>query len=100
MTGLPIVAANSAALPELVRHGENGLLVNPLNANELGEAILSILQHPDKAQQMGQVSLEIGSAHDEQITFQTYEEFYTVTGNSKAGFCGCPSANCYFALFK
>ena len=84
VTGLPIVAADSAALPELVRHGENGLLVNPLNAHELGEAILTILQHPDEARKMGQVSLEIGRAHDEQITFQKYEEFYSsLTVNSK-----------------
>jgi glycosyltransferase involved in cell wall biosynthesis len=77
VSGLPIVAADSAALPELVRHGENGSLVNPLNANELGDAILSIICHPDEARRMGQVSLEIGSAHDEQITFQKYDEFYS-----------------------
>jgi glycosyltransferase involved in cell wall biosynthesis len=41
VTGLPIVAANSAALPELVRHGENGLLVYPLTAPEMGNAIQS-----------------------------------------------------------
>jgi glycosyltransferase involved in cell wall biosynthesis len=76
VTGLPIVAANSAALPELVRHGENGLLVNPHNARELGDAILYILNHPDEAVKMKQVSLEIGKAHDEQIIFQAYDEFY------------------------
>jgi glycosyltransferase involved in cell wall biosynthesis len=76
VTGLPIVAANSAALPELVRHGENGLLVNPHNVRELGDAILYILNHPDEAVKMKQVSLEIGRAHDEQITFQAYDEFY------------------------
>ena len=76
VTGLPIVAADSAALPELVRHGENGLLVEPLNAQELGKAILYILNHPDEAHKMGEVSLEIGRAHDEQLTFQAYEDFY------------------------
>ncbi len=76
VTGLPIVAANSAALPELVRDGENGLLVNPLNAHELGEAILHVFSDPARARQMGQVSLEIGLAHDERLTFQAYEEFY------------------------
>jgi glycosyltransferase involved in cell wall biosynthesis len=76
VTGLPIVAANSAALPELVRDGENGYLVDPLNARELGDAILRIISHPDVAKQMGQISLEIGRAHDEQLTFQAYEEFY------------------------
>lgn len=84
VTGLPIVAANSAALPELVRHGENGLLVEPLNAQELGKAILHILMHPDEARKMGQVSLEIGRAHDEQLTFQAYEDFYRglITGSN------------------
>lgn len=76
VTGLPIVAANSAALPELVRSGESGFLVQPLNASELGNAILDIIEHPDEARRMGQASLEIGLAHDEQITFQAYEEFY------------------------
>lgn len=76
VTGLPIVAANSAALPELVRDGENGFLVHPLNAQELGDAILQILNHPDIARKMGQVSLSIGRAHDEQLTFQAYEDFY------------------------
>jgi glycosyltransferase involved in cell wall biosynthesis len=76
VTGLPIVAANSAALPELVLNGENGYLVNPLDAHELGNAILSILSQPDLARKMSKVSLEIGLCHDEQLTFQKYEAFY------------------------
>lgn len=76
VSALPIVAANSAALPELVRDGENGFLVNPCNARELGEAILRIINNPELARRMGQVSLEIGSAHDERLTFQAYEDFY------------------------
>jgi glycosyltransferase involved in cell wall biosynthesis len=76
VTGLPIVAANSAALPELVRHGENGLLVSPLTAQGMGEAILTILSQPDLAQQMGRRSLEIGQLHDERLSFLAYDEFY------------------------
>jgi phosphatidylinositol alpha 1,6-mannosyltransferase len=82
VSGLPIVAANSAALPELVRHGENGLLVSTITADELGSAILTILSHPDEAHKMGQVSLEIGKAHDEQRTFQAYDKFYRRLGKS------------------
>jgi glycosyltransferase involved in cell wall biosynthesis len=76
VTGLPIVAANSAALPELVRDGENGYLVYPLTPSKLGEAILSIISDPDKARMMGEVSLEIGRAHDERLTFEAYDKFY------------------------
>jgi glycosyltransferase involved in cell wall biosynthesis len=75
-TGLPIVAANSAALPELVLQGENGYLVNPNDANELGGAILEILGQTDQARRMGIASLEIGRSHDEQDTFKKYELFY------------------------
>jgi glycosyltransferase involved in cell wall biosynthesis len=76
VTGLPIVAANSAALPELVKHGENGLLVYPMTTENLGNAILTILNNPERARRMGQVSLEIGRTHDEQLTFQAYNDFY------------------------
>ncbi len=77
VTGLPIVASNSAALPELVRDGENGFLVSPpLTASGMGAAIQNILSHPELARKMSQVSLEIGRAHDEQLTFQAYEAFY------------------------
>jgi glycosyltransferase involved in cell wall biosynthesis len=76
VTGLPIVAANSAALPELVRNGENGILVYPLTPNKLGEAILSIISDPEKTQAMGKISLDIGKAHDEQLTFEAYDKFY------------------------
>lgn len=76
VTGLPIVAANSAALPELVRNGENGILVYPLSPAELSQAILSIISNPEKTQAMGKVSLEIGQAHDEKLTFEAYDKFY------------------------
>jgi len=84
VSGLPIVAANSAALPELVRQGENGLLVSPLSADGMGEAILYILSNPDEALRMGQVSLEIGCAHDERLTFNAYDEFYLKLGGNNA----------------
>lgn len=76
VTGLPIVAANSAALPELVKDGENGYLVDPRNARELADAILRILNDPDHAKQLGLASMEIGGAHDELLTIQAYEDFY------------------------
>jgi glycosyltransferase involved in cell wall biosynthesis len=81
VTGLPIVAANSAALPELVRDGENGCLVYPLTPTTLGEAILSIIADPGKARAMGEVSVEIGRAHDEQLTVEAYDKFYRSLGN-------------------
>jgi len=75
-TGLPIVAADAAALPELVRDGVNGLLVPPDNPREMGEALLRVTRDPNVAAQMGQASLTIGRAHSETHTFDAYEGLY------------------------
>jgi glycosyltransferase involved in cell wall biosynthesis len=45
MRGTPVVASRVGALPELIRHGETGLLVAPADPNELCEALGSLLSH-------------------------------------------------------
>lgn len=76
VTGLPIVAVNAAALPELVRHGENGYLVPPDDPEAISKAILAVLSDPEKAARMGQSSLKIGQPHTNSATFDAYEYFY------------------------
>ncbi len=76
VTGLPIVAVNAAALPELVRHGENGCLVPPDDPESLSRAILDLLDNPPLAARMGRASQEIGKAHADSATFDAYERFY------------------------
>ncbi len=41
--GVPIVASNVDGIPELIRHGETGLLVEPGNVDQLETAILRLL---------------------------------------------------------
>lgn len=45
--GLPIVAARAAATPEVVRHGEFGLLFSPGNAGELRARLATLLSDAD-----------------------------------------------------
>ena len=54
--GLPVVAGNGGAIPEVVRDGETGLLVNPEAPDEVGAAIVRLLQNPDLAQRMGEAA--------------------------------------------
>jgi glycosyltransferase involved in cell wall biosynthesis len=75
-TGLPIVAAEAAALPELVENNTNGYLVPPDNPRALATAIGQILAHPKLAEKFGQASLEIGRRHAEKATFDAYEKLY------------------------
>ena len=49
----PIVATRVGGLPEIVSHGQTGLLVEPEDSDGLVEAITFLLQHPDMARSMG-----------------------------------------------
>lgn len=45
--GVPVVAMRSGAIPEIVRHGQDGLLVSPGGANEMASAMSEILKNED-----------------------------------------------------
>ncbi len=51
----PIVGSNSGAIPEIVRHGENGLLFAPGDSDSLAEAILRMVRSPDERVGMGEL---------------------------------------------
>ncbi|MDR7550696.1 MAG: glycosyltransferase family 4 protein [Armatimonadota bacterium] len=52
--GLPVVAGNGGAIPEVVRDGETGLLVDPESPEEVAEAIVRLLRNPDLARRLGE----------------------------------------------
>jgi glycosyltransferase involved in cell wall biosynthesis len=45
--GTPVVATAVGGVPAVVEHGVTGLLVDPLDPNQLAEAISSLLRDPD-----------------------------------------------------
>jgi glycosyltransferase involved in cell wall biosynthesis len=51
--GRPVVAHALGSLPELIRHGEDGLVVAPDDPRVMADAILSILNDPAKGAAMG-----------------------------------------------
>lgn len=52
--GTPMVAASVGGLSELIRHGQDGLLVPPASANKLADAIIRLLKDRALQQQMRQ----------------------------------------------
>lgn len=52
--GVPIVAARAGGIPEVVREGENGLLVPPGDPPALAAAILRVLADPELARRLGE----------------------------------------------
>lgn len=52
-SGVPIVASDITGYREVLHHGEEGLLVEPENEQALAQALISLLQDPERRQQMG-----------------------------------------------
>jgi glycosyltransferase involved in cell wall biosynthesis len=51
--GLPIVASRTGGIPDLIIHGENGLLVPPADPRRLGAAIEFLVRHPEERRRIG-----------------------------------------------
>ncbi len=75
-SGLPVVAAKSVALPELVHHGLNGFLFEPQNAPEAAGFICKIFQHSDLKRNMAKESLNIARQHDVMLTGEKFVALY------------------------
>ncbi|HEV2581639.1 MAG TPA: glycosyltransferase family 4 protein [Ktedonobacteraceae bacterium] len=58
LAGLPIVAASSGALPDMIEHGREGLLVQPGSAMELCEAIERIVGDGEMGKAFGERARE------------------------------------------
>lgn len=51
--GKPVVASNVGGIPDLVKNEENGLLVPPGDEEALANAVIMVLNDPEKAREMG-----------------------------------------------
>jgi glycosyltransferase involved in cell wall biosynthesis len=52
-SSLPVIATEVGGIPELIIHGENGLLVPPADPVALSQAIQHLIAHPEEARRMG-----------------------------------------------
>ncbi|MCD6570637.1 MAG: glycosyltransferase family 4 protein [Deltaproteobacteria bacterium] len=75
--GVPVISTTGGALPEVV--GNAGVLVPPADANALEKAILSLLDNPDRCQELGKAGYERALKHftwrrAAEKTIQVYKE--------------------------
>lgn len=76
-SGLPVVAVNAMALPELVHDGENGYLFSDGNSQMFTEKVIAILSDQAMRAKMSKTSLEIIKDHDVNKTIEKYESIYS-----------------------
>ncbi len=62
-SGVPVVAAAVGGVPELIRDGVNGVLVEADNAEELGDGVLCLLRDPDKRRHLAEAGRLTAAAH-------------------------------------
>ena len=58
-SGKPVIGSKVGGIPELVRHGENGLLFPPEDHAALADAMLAVANDPGKAAAFGQAGREL-----------------------------------------
>ncbi len=75
-SGLPILAADARALPELVAAGENGLLFTPGSPESAARGMAALLDQRAAWPDMGRVSRERSLSHSINGTIHRYEQIY------------------------
>jgi 1,2-diacylglycerol 3-alpha-glucosyltransferase len=75
-SGLPVLAVNAVALPELVHHGENGFLFEINELKQIADYIVKIISDQDIRKEMSQKSLDIIKEHDIIEVISKFESFY------------------------
>ena len=75
--GLPVIATNVGGIPEIIKNGENGLLIDPNDINGLRDALLCLLRDQPKARLLGDNAASFVSSNFEtEIICEDYERIY------------------------
>jgi glycosyltransferase involved in cell wall biosynthesis len=78
--GVPVIASRIGGLPEIVRDGQTGLLVEPGNSEDLASAIEWLGRHPDEAAEMGaRARALVESEHSPESHYGRLMEIYDRT---------------------
>jgi L-malate glycosyltransferase len=84
--GLPVVATRVGGNPELVQHGDTGLLTEPDDPADFSESVCRLIGAPEARRAMGTAGRRLVEDHFalDQVTDQyqrIYEELHRATGS-------------------
>lgn len=79
MCNIPVVISNFKFNQKIVQDAQSGILVDPTNIQEISDALLWLLEHPEEAKQMGEngrraVEETYNWENMEKRLFEVYEE--------------------------
>ncbi|MBP9021472.1 MAG: glycosyltransferase family 4 protein [Syntrophobacterales bacterium] len=76
--GKPVVASRVGGIVDIVRDGENGLLVPPADSDELAAAIKSLLSDPAERERLGQEGKRQALLYDAERMVRRIEVLYSI----------------------
>ncbi|MDY7088554.1 MAG: glycosyltransferase [Actinomycetota bacterium] len=77
-SGRPVIGADAAALPHLVRDGETGYLFPPGDVAALAEQLRTVLRDPKHAEELGRRARAAAEQHDQARTVSAFEQLYGI----------------------
>lgn len=81
-SGLPVIAADAGALPELVENNSNGYLVNTYDAETLSEKMNILAASNNLRQMFGTESRKISLKHERSLALRKLESIYIMLQNA------------------
>jgi glycosyltransferase involved in cell wall biosynthesis len=76
-TGLPIVASRVGGIPDLVKHGENGLLIPPADEGALERAISDLLNDKARRKRMGETGKKMCRPYSVEAMVDKIDNLYS-----------------------
>jgi glycosyltransferase involved in cell wall biosynthesis len=78
--GVPVVTSNRCGMPYMVRHGESGYLVNPLDADDVASRLSDILSKDELARTMSEQSraIALDRFHPARVASRTRNVYYEI----------------------
>jgi glycosyltransferase involved in cell wall biosynthesis len=74
--GLPVVASRVGGVPDIVRHDNNGVLIDPASPAQLRDAILALRADPEKRRAYGERGREFAKHFTGDVMWQKYLALY------------------------
>ncbi|MFH1078818.1 MAG: glycosyltransferase family 4 protein [Pseudomonadota bacterium] len=74
--GKPVIASDVGGIPDLVVHGENGLLVPPADSEALVHAILDLYENHDKRRSMGEAGKKTAAEYGVDAMLRKIDDLY------------------------
>lgn len=74
--GLPIIGTGTGAIPEIIEHGINGLIISRPDEHELAAAIVWLLNRPKLMKKMGAINREKAKSYDVSVVCKQLVRIY------------------------